>query len=251
MPSIYEHPLYYDVLFGWDRDGEASFYDAALRRHGTPAGGRILEIASGTGQIALRLARSGWLVTGLDLSSEMLAFVAAQVAETGASIAGICADMTSFTLPSPQHAAYNPLSSFRLLPGEEAARSHLTSVANALEPGGIYILDLVFGTGGEAEDDLDSWTMRRGGIEIRATPARIEVRDQERGVELTLDWRERLRPYTPESFEALVASSGVFSLAACYPESGRDADGVSQFALHPTDSLPAEGRVMVALRRDG
>ncbi len=56
MPSIYDFPLYYDVLFGWDRDTEASFYDSTLRRYGVPAGGRVLEVACGTGQVALRLA---------------------------------------------------------------------------------------------------------------------------------------------------------------------------------------------------
>ena len=35
MPeSICDYPLYYDILFGWDRSAEAQFYATAFARHG-------------------------------------------------------------------------------------------------------------------------------------------------------------------------------------------------------------------------
>jgi SAM-dependent methyltransferase len=249
MPSIYDYPRYYDVLFGWDRNAEASFYDATFRHHGAPSGGRVLEIASGTGQIALRLARRGWRITALDISSEMLAFLAQRAEEVGVPVTTLCSDMTSFSPPLRQHGAYNPLSSFRLLLDEDATRAHLICVATALEPAGVYILDTAFGTRGDPEEDLEEWTMKRDGITIQATPERIEVSDNDRALELSLDWHERMHPYTPASFEALVASTGVFSVEACYPESGQTEDGISLFGPRSVETLPAKGRVMVVLRR--
>jgi len=250
MASIYDHPLYYDVLFGWDRSAEARFYHEAFLHHEVPGEGRVLEVACGTGQIALRLARQGWRMTGLDRSPEMLAFLVEQAEQKGASVSPLCADMISFALPEPQHAACNPLSSFRLLLDEDAARSHLRCVAAVLEPGGVYVLDTAFGTSGEAEDDLEEWVMRRNDVEIQAYPDRVEVRDGERGLQLTLAWHEQMRPYTPASFRELVASAGRFSVEACYPESGQTEEGISLFELRPAQELPAEGRAMVVLRCD-
>jgi SAM-dependent methyltransferase len=250
VASIYDHPLYYDVLFGWDRSAEAGFYHEAFLHHGVPREGRVLEVACGTGQIALRLARRGWRMTGLDRSAEMLAFLAEQAEQEGVSLTLLCADMTSLVLPERQHAACNPLSSFRLLLDEDAALSHLRCMAAALEPGGVYILDTAFGTSGEAEDDLEEWVMERDDIEIHARPERIEVQDGGRGRQLTLDWHEQMHPYTPASFQKLVASAGRLSIEACYPESGQSEEGVSLFELQHAAELPAQGRAMVVLRRE-
>ena len=32
--TIYDHPLYYDILFGWDRTKEAEFYHRLFERCG-------------------------------------------------------------------------------------------------------------------------------------------------------------------------------------------------------------------------
>ena len=250
MTSIYDHPLYYDILFGWDRSAEARFYHEAFLRHGVPPEGRVLEVCCGTGQIALRLARRGWRMTGLARSPAMLAFLAAQAAQGGVALTPLCADMTSFVLPERQHAACNPLSSFRLLLDEDDARSHLRCVAAALESGGVYILDTAFGTSGEAEDDLEEWVMERDDIEVHARPDRVEVRDGGRGLQLTLDWHEQMHPYTPASFQSLIASAGRLSVETCYPEAGQTEDGISLFDLQPARGLPAQGRAMVVLRHD-
>ncbi len=85
--TIYDYPVYYDILFGWDRSKEAGLYHAAFERSGVRAGARILEVACGTGQVARRLARRGWRVTGLDLKPGMLAFLHESAAREG--LAGI------------------------------------------------------------------------------------------------------------------------------------------------------------------
>ncbi len=100
--SIYDHPLYYDILFGWNRDAEAAFYAAALCRYGAPPPGPVLEVGVGTGQVALRLRRLGFAVLGLDRSLPMLAFCEARAREQGLALATLCADMCGFEL-SPPH----------------------------------------------------------------------------------------------------------------------------------------------------
>lgn len=54
MASIYDHPLYYDVLFGWDRSHEASFYHGALLHHGaTLDRGLLSRVGPDRGRISL------------------------------------------------------------------------------------------------------------------------------------------------------------------------------------------------------
>jgi SAM-dependent methyltransferase len=250
LPSIYDYPLYYDVLFSWNREAAAETYGAPLRRHGAPARGRILEIACGTGQIAVRLARRGWQVTGLDLSQGMLDLLQSRAAEAGVTLAELRADMTSFELGEPREGAYNPLSSFRLLPHDGAAVSHLEAVAQALAPGAPYVLDLIFGTSGEGADVDAEWTMRRGPVEVHAGIRSIRVADGRTGVRLELDWGRDLRAYTPEAFARVVEASRLLLLSACYPEAGHDAEGISRFDLDHPLPAPVDGRALVVLTRE-
>ena len=75
MQSIYDFPLYYDILFDWDRSLEADFYDEIFSQHDFNRDHRLLEVACGTAQIGCRLAERGWQVTGLDISPGMCDFV--------------------------------------------------------------------------------------------------------------------------------------------------------------------------------
>jgi ubiquinone/menaquinone biosynthesis C-methylase UbiE len=88
--TIYDHPHYYDVLFGWDRSKEADFYHRMFERCGVSAGERVLEMTCGTGQVAIRLARLGWQVTGLDISPRMLAFLRQRAVAEGFGVETLC-----------------------------------------------------------------------------------------------------------------------------------------------------------------
>ncbi len=177
----------------------------------------------------------------------MLAFLAERATQDGVPVAGLEGDMRSFAASEPHAAAYNPMSSFRLLLDEGEARAHLACVARALEPGGLYVLDLTFGTRGEPEDDLQTWDMESDGVVVRCTPERVVVDDPARDGSLALDWHELLRPYSPGEFRDLVGSTGRFSVETCHPESGQAQDDVSLFDLR-TAPLPETGRAMVVLR---
>ncbi len=215
--TIYDYPLYYDILFGWNRDAEANFYDTAFQHHGAPRGGSIIEIGCGTGQVAARLAQHGWQVTGLDKRQEMLDFLEKAANESGVTVQTVCADMIDFTLRELQDGAYCPMSSFRILPDDRTALSHLCTTANVLRPGGIYILDMAFEEPSvcDVEDSEDGWTMHRGNIEVRAEGEDIYVEDTGRDLNMVLSWGEpALRKYSSDAFISLVKKTGAFSIEA-------------------------------------
>ena len=249
VTSLYECPEYYDILFGWDRDAEAHAYDTALIDHGAPRGGRVLEVAAGTAQIGVRLAQIGWSVTALDVSDPMLAYATARAQSAGVRLATMTADMRFFARTDTFRAAINPMSSFRLLLEDADIGDHLNCIADALMPGGVYLIDIAFGTEGTAESDLDEWSMQRDDITVTATAQEVRVEDAPRRIHLKLDWHEALRSYTPESFAAVVARCERLRLTGCYPEVRICDDDISRFTSTVDDKLPSAGRALVALSR--
>lgn len=243
--TIYDHPLYYDILFGWDRSAEAQFYAAVFDRFGVARSERIAEIACGSGQVARLLARSRWRVTGIDNRAAMVSFMQECARADGVVVDGICADMETISVSDLFAGAFNPMSSFRLLQSDAAADAHLRAMASALRPGGVYVLDLTFGT---AETTSESWTMERDGITVEATDACVNVVD--RGVKRSLAWgaEAHLRPYSQSEFEQRVDAAGGLEAVAYYGER-KDADGIGRFDVDRTASSPLVGRAMVVLRK--
>ena len=73
-------PVYDENVFTKNTVKEVDFI---LEELGIPARGAVLDVGCGTGRHSIELARRGYAVTGLDLSSEMLAG-AATAAKTAA-----------------------------------------------------------------------------------------------------------------------------------------------------------------------
>lgn len=247
MESVYDHPLYYDILFGWDRDAEAVFYDSLFREHGARRRGRLLEVACGTGQIALRLAAAGWHVTGLDVRPAMLSFVQERARARGLRVVTSCGDMADFHLSELQDGAFCPMGSFHLLPDDDSAIAHLRAVAAALAPHACYALDIRLVPAGQAVDErIESWSMSRGRVTVSAGPDGIVVADT--GQHRSLEWGGALRPYTVAAFRELLDHAGTFSVEAVYPEQQASPDAVSTFDLvHRAADLHC-GRAIVVLR---
>ena len=73
--------------------------DFLLEELSLPTGGSILDVGCGTGRHSIELAKRGYAVTGIDLSSEMLARAADAAKAAGLSVDWIHSDATRFSLP--------------------------------------------------------------------------------------------------------------------------------------------------------
>ncbi len=249
--TIYDHPLYYDILFSWDRTQEADFYESAFQRFAIDEREDLLEVACGTGQVARVLAERGWKLTGLDNREPMLAFLREQASEQRIAMRTHCADMVDFSCEGEFGAAFNPLSSFLLLTSDAMAEAHLESMATALRVGGIYVLDLGFETDvrPEAQTTEETWEESRDDIKVRAENDAVYVDDS--GTRHILPWGSgtHLRAVTSQWLEDRVDSAGQFTIESWHRESGRSAAGVSQWSLEVRSNPPALGRAIVVLRR--
>jgi SAM-dependent methyltransferase len=149
--------MYEQLAHLYDWDGSLDFAErifardtAILEALGIQRPARILDLACGTGTLALALAQAGDTVIGLDRSAAMLDLARqkqAARADGGSlnlplNVQWIRADMCSFTLDEPVDAVLCHSDSLNHLPDEDALRMTLRQVARALKPGGCLIFDL-------------------------------------------------------------------------------------------------------------
>ncbi|GCE13024.1 methyltransferase type 11 [Tengunoibacter tsumagoiensis] len=109
-----------------------------------PKGSRILDLCCGEGRHAIPLARHGYQVTGQDLSALFLAH-AQQEAETHQlAIRWLHQDMRTIPFHKEFDAIINMFSSFGYLETDEANQLVLQQIAQALKPGGLFIMETIY-----------------------------------------------------------------------------------------------------------
>lgn len=207
-----------------NRKQEVDFLVHCFRRYSRRPVSRVLDIACGTGPHLLRLARRGYRMTGLDLSSENIAYLGGRAAEQGLSVGLRIGDMTRFALPAPVDAAICLQDSQGHLLTNEAIIDHLHAVARTLRPGGLYVFDRYIASSWTYPARRWSWTKRRGKVTVRTTFAALEdvnpvsqVFSEEMELEVTENGAKKLfrqshlsRMVFPQEMRALVELAGGF-----------------------------------------
>ncbi len=133
-----EAPNYDELCFTQNTAQEIEFLLDLLALQ---PGASILDVGCGTGRHSIELARKGFQVTGLDLSSGMLAQAQAKAKAAELEVELIQADATSFTLPRQDEAAICLCEgSFGLLGSGDDPIEHplaiLRNTSRSLKPGG-------------------------------------------------------------------------------------------------------------------
>ena len=114
-------------------------------------GGRVLELACGTGRVLVPLAEAGNRVVGLDASPHMLALAREKLAAAGPAAAArarlVQGDMRCFELGDEDGAPFDlaiiAVKSFGYLVDRADQQRALAAVAAHLRPGGLLALDLL------------------------------------------------------------------------------------------------------------
>jgi len=129
----YDFPVLYDLENTLDREWD--FFLALARETGGP----ILDIACGSGRIALPLAREGFDCVGIDLSQPMLDHAIRQAGSVPAAFQR--ADMRDFALGTEFALAICTAHAFQFLLTEEDQRRFLIRAQRHLRPGGLLVFE--------------------------------------------------------------------------------------------------------------
>ena len=104
-------------------------------------GGPLLDLACGTGRMALRLAAHGYQVTGVDITPEMIARARQKAAKQGLSIEWVVADARNFHLQKQFALIYLLENVFQFFLTREGQEAMLTCVREHLLPGGCFLFE--------------------------------------------------------------------------------------------------------------
>ncbi len=197
----------------------AEYLCRLLKEYGVVKG-LVLDLGCGTGNLTMRLAESGYDMTGVDASSEMLQIAMDKKNETGYDILYLLQDMREFELYGTIRAVVSACDSVNYITEPEELIQVFSLVNNYLDPAGIFVFD--FNTEYKYRELLGNQTI----AEDREESSFIwdNYYDEEQRIneyELTLFIREEdgrygkyqethfQRAYTLEEMKALLERSGL------------------------------------------
>jgi SAM-dependent methyltransferase len=179
------------------------------------SGGPVVELAVGTGRIAVPIAASGIHVIGVDSSHSML-----EICAERAALAGVELDLRYGDLRDPPVSERVPLvicpfRSLLHLRTDADRRRALRSVRRLLAPHGRFVFDVFAPARDDIEDTDGRWLEREHGIWERADwdeqtrTLTLSVRDANASSTMQLAW------LSADEWRKLLAEEG-FSVVACY-----------------------------------
>ena len=137
LQRTYLDGRHYDLAYGTCTE-DVGFWVGQARRYGGP----ILELACGTGRIAIPLAREEFEVTGIDLAESMLEQAQRNSEQEGLDIKWARADMRDFCLGRSYPLIICPSQSISRLLTIEDMELCLSKVRQHLASGGRFIVEL-------------------------------------------------------------------------------------------------------------
>ena len=175
------------------------------------SGGPVVELAVGTGRIAVPLAKAGVRVIGVDESPEMLALARAYAEREGvAELVDLrLGDLRQPPVPERVPLVTSPFRSLLHMADEQEKLRALEAAAALLEPGGRLIFDVFAPSVEDIEETDGIWLEREPGIferadwDPRGRTLVLSVRGGEHSATLQLHWLS-----APEGL-ALVEQAGL------------------------------------------
>ena len=142
MDAYHELAQSYDRLTNdVDYDATVDFYFDILKREGLSPRTAV-DLACGTGSVALRLARTGLQVTAVDMSWEMLTVAQQKAAEEDLYPHFACQKLQELHLPRGVDLAVCALDSIDYILDPNDCKKAMERVYKALNPGGCFIFDV-------------------------------------------------------------------------------------------------------------
>jgi SAM-dependent methyltransferase len=230
--TVYSKAELYEIAFDFrDVPAECDVLLELARTYSERAAESFVELAAGPAAHAREMTGRGLRSVAVDLAPEMVDLGRRMAREASVDIEYIEADMTAFELNEPVDLAAILMASESYLLDNDAVLAHLRCVADALVPGGIYVLEMghprdAFGVARSADND---WVMERDGTTVHTIWGRdddpFDPITQITDVTVTMSWQHGgdrgeiteiapERRFVPNELRALVTASGRFEIVA-------------------------------------
>ena len=124
-----------------DYEATVAFYNAILQKEGLHPRTAV-DLACGTGSVAVLLARQGLQVTGVDLSEDMLTVAWEKAQDLPKPPQFVCQPLQKLHLPRGVDLAVCALDSLDYITDPRDCAQAIRRIYKALNPGGIFIFDV-------------------------------------------------------------------------------------------------------------
>ena len=142
MEAYHELAQSYDRLTSdVDYDATVAFYYEILKREGLEPRTAV-DLACGTGSVALRLAQKGLQVTAVDMSWQMLMVAQQKALEADVYPQFVCQSLQQLHLPVGVDLAVCALDSIDYILDPKDCETAIRRIYKALNPGGCFIFDV-------------------------------------------------------------------------------------------------------------
>jgi len=232
--SIYNYPEIYDIAFNYrDIFQECDFIEKKINLFLRTENSSVLDIACGTGCHIVELINRGYEVDGFDISPKMIEYATNKLTTQGLHSNLWIDNMASFKCEKKYGIAINILTGFNYLLTNNHVLSHLQSVADGLDSGGIYIIELNhprefivnkpsktnawIETVGDIEVEVD-WDNERSSVDIithqiTSSPI-IKVKDGNNSFTITM--KDKYRIFLYQEMLLMIAQSNLFETLGTY-----------------------------------
>lgn len=202
-------------------DVECASYEADVplwRELAKAAHGPILDLGSGTGRVALDLARQGHDITAVDADSALIDALAERARESGLRVRAVTADARSLSLPGARFAlAIAPMQVVQLFGGAAGRSAALERMLGHLAPGGRFAAAIADPFEGEPPEvvgpplpdvrEQAGWVFQSQPVFLRRVPGGTEIDRVRQAVSPSGDLTEsyntvRLDDLAPEELES-------------------------------------------------
>ncbi len=224
--QIYNQAKYYEIAFSFiDPKKQGKLFEQFVKKYGKLKVHTVLDLGCGIALQLREMAKRGYSSIGLDASDKMLDYLKHKSLEEGLEIETVKADMNKFKLKQKVDFAYIMMGSIVYTKNNDLFLSHLDSVANCLNSGGLYLIENLHINWADPKFwKPQVWTMRKGKIKIKTTyllipknllsqtvkqTIKIEVDDN--GSKIELFDEDELKIIAPEEFKLLVEKNGKFN----------------------------------------
>jgi len=220
--GAYDHPEYYEIAFSYqDVKRQVDYFETVSKRYRRVGARRFLDLGCGPSPQLREIARRRYEAVGLDLNPKTLHYLQRKAAEEDLRVETVLADMRDFDLREECDFA-TTLSGSLYVSSNHEFMGHLACVANALNYGGIYLLENV-ALGLEPRYG-ERWTMKKGDISVETVfesvlvdplqqlyKERLTLRAREHGTLHEFTSTARIKHFAPQEFKSLVESSRSFA----------------------------------------
>ena len=182
---------------------------------------KLLDLATGTGSVAIHFAQRGCDVTGIDLSAAMIDEAKRKAAEEEVDVVFLCRDLADFDLPPEFDHAVCLYDSLNYMLDPDKLKQAFANTRRALQPGGVLIFDVntvraleeeLFTQDNRPGTDVEYHWVSKYDRKTRISRVKMEFRIPSTDKEFTIIHRQRA--YTDAEIRSYLAHAGFAPVSA-------------------------------------